>query len=85
MRETRVVGLTSGLEQIGNSHVKRLHKGLQCAQADFFASEFKVGNIVLVDSGLHGKINLPPATLLMRVPYPLSKDFANVSVLPPTP
>jgi hypothetical protein len=75
--------LVDVFEQISDRQIERPRNRLQGSQADFLLALFKVRHIVLVDSCLFGKINLPPAALFPQLPYSLPSAM-QISLAIPT-
>jgi hypothetical protein len=70
------------LEQFCDGQIEGFRNGLQGPQTDFLVSLLKVRNIILVNPGLLGKVDLPPAALRPQLPYPLPKRNTNISCHP---
>jgi hypothetical protein len=70
------------LEQFCDGQIEGFRNGLQGPQTDFLVSLLKVRNIILVNPGLLGKVDLPPAALLSQLPNPLPKRDTNISCHP---
>lgn len=51
-------------------------------QTNFLAAQFNIRNVVFVNSGLFGKVDLPPAALHTQLPYPFSKRNTNIPCHP---
>jgi hypothetical protein len=74
--------LVDPLEQFSQIHIERFGNRLQGPQANFLAPQLKVRNVIFVDAGLFGKVNLTPATLFPQLTDSLSEHLANISCHP---
>lgn len=79
---TQAVRLFNGLEQIRDRQAECSRNCLQGPEADLFSAVLKVRDIVLVDSSLFGKIDLPPAALQPQLPNAHTERLADVSSHP---
>ena len=70
--------LLDGLEQICERQVECIGNRLQGPQTGFLATLLKVRHEILVKSGLFGKINLTPSSLIPQLSNPLPKLDADV-------
>ena len=66
-------------EQVRGLYAKSDSDGLKGSQANLLLADLKVRNVVLVNSGLLGKIDLSPSPLFTEVTNSLSERDADVA------
>lgn len=69
-------------EQVGGFQPQSKGYGLESSQTNLLFTDFQIGNVVLADSGMFGKIKLPPAPLFAKITDSFPQRDANFSCHP---
>ncbi|HTF67376.1 MAG TPA: hypothetical protein VK638_32320 [Edaphobacter sp.] len=70
------------LKKIRRLHFERNRYRLKSPETNLFSPHLKIGNVVLVNPCLFGKINLAPSASLPQLPYSLPERNADIACHP---
>ena len=80
IRVGRAIALSAlyALEELAERHFEGSRKCRQMAKPNFTRTALEVGDVDLVNTGLFGKVDLPPTPFLSELPNSFAKLDANI-------